>query len=134
MAMSMTIRRMRIAPVVHCYYAHLHQRQMSSESIRWLNEKGLLRTQGLIGGKWVGARDGKTIPVHNPANQELLGVVPYMGASETKDAIASAHEAFPSWSKLTATERSKILRKWYELLMAHKEDLGKLMTLKMASL
>lgn len=130
MAMSMTIRRMRIAPVVHCYYAHLHQRQMSSESIRWLNEKGLLRTQGLIGGKWVGARDGRTIPVHNPANQELLGVVPYMGESETKDAIASAYEAFPSWSKLTATERSKILRKWYELLMAHKEDLGKLMTLE----
>uniref|UniRef100_A0A0C9RV23 TSA: Wollemia nobilis Ref_Wollemi_Transcript_11728_613 transcribed RNA sequence n=1 Tax=Wollemia nobilis TaxID=56998 RepID=A0A0C9RV23_9CONI len=104
--------------------AHLLLRQMSSESLELLNEKGLLRTQGLIGGKWVDAYDGTTLPVHNPATQELLANVACMGENETKDAILSAYNAFHSWSQLTATERSKILRKWYELLMAHKEDLG----------
>ncbi|GKV29495.1 hypothetical protein SLEP1_g38421 [Rubroshorea leprosula] len=53
-----------------------------------------------------------------------------MGRRETNDAICSAYDAFSSWSKLTAAERSKYLRNWYDLLMTHKEELGQLITLE----
>ncbi|KAL7088363.1 hypothetical protein ACP275_13G123500 [Erythranthe tilingii] len=108
-------------------------RQMSSETqsvTARLNSSGFIRSQGLIGGKWIDAHDGKTIEVRNPATGDLITNVACMGVRETNDAIASAHEAFISWSKLTAVERSKCLRKWYDLLMAHKEELGQLMTLE----
>ncbi|KAF8412660.1 hypothetical protein HHK36_000628 [Tetracentron sinense] len=95
-----------------------------------LSGAGLLRTQGLIGGKWTEAYDGKTIEVYNPATGDVIANVPCMGRRETDDAISSAYGAFNSWSKLTATERSKCLRKWYDLLMAHKEELGQLITLE----
>lgn len=95
-----------------------------------LHSSGLLRTQGLIGGKWIDAYDRKTIQVNNPATGEVIVDVPCMGGKETNDAISSAYEAFYSWSKLTAGERSRYLRKWYDLLIAHKEELGHLMTLE----
>ncbi|CAB4307329.1 unnamed protein product [Prunus armeniaca] len=95
-----------------------------------LSSSGLLRSQGLIGGKWSDAYDGKTIQVHNPATGEVITTVPCMGQKETNDAISSAYGAFNSWSKLTAAERSKCLRKWYDLLISHKEDLGQLITLE----
>ncbi|GMH10648.1 hypothetical protein Nepgr_012489 [Nepenthes gracilis] len=95
-----------------------------------LNACGLLRSQGLIGGKWAEAYDGKTIKVHNPASGEIITEVPCMGARETNDAIVSAYDAFSSWSKLTAVDRSKCLRKWYDLMIAHKNELGQLITLE----
>ncbi|ONI11823.1 hypothetical protein PRUPE_4G128100 [Prunus persica] len=95
-----------------------------------LSSSGLLRSQGLIGGKWSDAYDGKTIQVHNPATGEVITTVPCMGQKETNDAISSAYGAFNSWSKLTAAERSKCLRKWYDLLISHKEELGQLITLE----
>lgn len=95
-----------------------------------LNSSGLLRSQGLIGGKWTEAYDAKTLKVYNPATGEVVANVPCMGGRETNDAISSAYDAFTTWSKLTAAERSKFLRKWYDLLMAHKEDLGQLITLE----
>ncbi|KAL1300097.1 hypothetical protein HN51_044782 [Arachis hypogaea] len=95
-----------------------------------LNSSGLLKTQGLIGGKWSDSYDGKTIKVYNPATGESIADVACMGGKETNDAIASAYDAYRSWSKTTAAERSKLLRKWYDLLMAHKEELAQLMTLE----
>ncbi|KAI8031425.1 hypothetical protein LOK49_LG01G00108 [Camellia lanceoleosa] len=73
---------------------------------------------------------GKTLKVHNPANGEVIANVSCMGVRETNDAIVSAYDAFKSWSKLTAAERSKCLRKWYDLIVAHKEELGQLITLE----
>nr|GMC47307.1 succinate-semialdehyde dehydrogenase, mitochondrial isoform X2 [Ipomoea batatas] len=90
----------------------------------------MLKSQALIGGKWVDAHDGRTIKVCNPATGEVITDVPCMGKKETNDAIASASNAFHSWSKVTAAERSKCLRKWFDLLMIHKEELGQLMTLE----
>ncbi|XP_040986329.1 succinate-semialdehyde dehydrogenase, mitochondrial isoform X2 [Juglans microcarpa x Juglans regia] len=108
-------------------------RQMSTEAqsvASRLSSSGLLRSQGLIGGKWVDAYDKKTIKVYNPATGEVITDVPCMGGRETNDAISSAFDAFNPWSKLTATERSRFLRKWYDLLIAHKEELGQLITLE----
>ncbi|KAG9453183.1 hypothetical protein H6P81_006087 [Aristolochia fimbriata] len=111
----------------------LQLRQMSMDTqtaAARLRESGLLRTQGLIGSKWAESYDGKSIKVHNPATGGVIASVPCMGAKETSDAISSAHEAFYTWSKLTSSERSKCLRKWYDLLISHKEDLGLLITLE----
>ncbi|KAL2495703.1 Succinate-semialdehyde dehydrogenase [Forsythia ovata] len=107
------------------------QMNMEAQSVAaHLNSSGFIRSQGLIGGKWTDAYDGKTIKVCNPATGEVITNVPCMGGKETNDAIASAYDAFVSWSKLTAADRSKCLRKWYDLIMAHKEELGQLMTLE----
>lgn len=103
---------------------------MAQDYAAQLNSSGLLRTQGLIGGKWTDAYDGKTIEVFNPSTGEVIANVACMGGRETNDAISSAYDAFQSWSKLTAAERSKCLRKWYDLIMSHKEELGQLITLE----
>ncbi|XP_051125791.1 succinate-semialdehyde dehydrogenase, mitochondrial-like [Andrographis paniculata] len=108
-----------------------HQMSTNAESVAArLNSAGFIRSQGFIGGKWTDAYDGKTIEVCNPATGGVITNVSCMGGRETNDAIASAHETFLSWSKLTAAERSKRLRKWYELIMDHKDELGQLMTLE----
>lgn len=117
----------------HLLPTSLFSRQISMGSndvAARLNSSGFLKTQGLIGGKWIDSYDGKTIQVNNPATGEVVANVACMGAKETNDAIASAYEAFSSWSKVTAAERSKCLRKWYDLIMAHKEELGQLITLE----
>ncbi|EXB51249.1 Succinate-semialdehyde dehydrogenase [Morus notabilis] len=118
-------------PFIHCSALFTRQITMDAKSVAsQLKSSGLLRTQGLIGGKWTDAYDGKTIEVRNPATGEVIADVSCMGQKETNDAISSAYNAYNSWSKLTATERSKSLRKWYDLLVAHKEELGQLITLE----
>ncbi|KAI4323271.1 hypothetical protein L6164_022891 [Bauhinia variegata] len=107
------------------------QISMAAESVAsQLTSSGLLRTQGLIGGKWVDAYDGKTLKVYNPATGEPIVDIPCMAGKETNDAISAAYDAYRSWCKTTASERSKLLRKWYDLLMAHKEELAQLITLE----
>ncbi|KAL8171035.1 hypothetical protein V2J09_022839 [Rumex salicifolius] len=104
---------------------------MDSRSVLYrLRASGLLRTQGLIDGKWLDAYDGKTLEVRNPATGEVIAIVPCMGARETNDAIASSYKAFKTWSKLTAAERSKYMRNWYDLLMTHREELAQIITLE----
>jgi succinate-semialdehyde dehydrogenase len=95
-----------------------------------LKDIGLFHSQGLIGGQWSDAQDGRTLSVNNPATGELLTNVPFMGGVETRHAIAAASEAFPAWSRRTAADRSKLLRKWFDLLLTHKDDLGRIMTLE----
>ncbi|CAM6019369.1 unnamed protein product [Sphagnum balticum] len=103
-------------------------RQMGT--LTQLKDIGLFRSQGLIGGQWSDAQDGRTLSVNNPATGELLTNVPFMGGVETQHAIAAASEAFPAWSCRTAADRSKLLRKWFDLLLTHKDDLGRIMTLE----
>ena len=93
-----------------------------------LKDLRLLRQQCYIDGAWVDADDKKTIAVHNPADGQLIGTVPNMGVAETRRAIEAANAAWPAWRARTAKERSAILRKWYDLMMANQEDLAVLMT------
>ncbi len=93
-----------------------------------LADPGLLRTQGYIGGAWVDADSGATLPVSNPATGEQLGTVPDMGASETRRAIAAAAAAFPAWAAKSAQERASVLRRWHSLMLEHRDDLATLMT------
>lgn len=90
-----------------------------------LADPTLLRDQCYVDGAWIGKG---TDPVENPATGEVLAKVPRMGADEATAAVAAAHAAFPAWSKRTAKDRSAILKKWQELILAHKEDLALIMT------
>jgi succinate-semialdehyde dehydrogenase/glutarate-semialdehyde dehydrogenase len=93
-----------------------------------LRDPDLLRSRAFIGGHWLDAASGATHAVVNPATREPIGTVPDMGVAETRAAIEAAAQAFPAWAALTARERAAILRRWFELLMAHQEDLATLMT------
>ena len=93
-----------------------------------LNDPTLLRQQSYIGGQWCDAIDASTINVSNPATGEVIGTVPHMGAAETLRAIEAASAAWPAWRKKTAKERSAILRKWNDLMLANADDLALIMT------
>lgn len=95
-----------------------------------LNDPTLFRQQAFIAGQWRDARSGDTIAVTNPANGQPLGSVPKMGAEETREAIDAAHRALPAWRALTAKARANILRRWFNLMMEHQDDLARLMTLE----
>ena len=93
-----------------------------------LKDPSLLRTHAYIGGQWVNAEDGAQTPVTNPASGERLGTVPNLRAAQVRSAIDAAQGAFPAWAARAAHERARILRRWYELMLDHEEDLAILMT------
>ncbi|WP_181459042.1 NADP-dependent succinate-semialdehyde dehydrogenase [Herbaspirillum rubrisubalbicans] len=93
-----------------------------------LKDPSLLRQQAYLNGAWCDADSGAKLEVHNPANGQLLGQVPLMGATETRRAIEAANAAWPAWKKKTAKERSALLRRWYELMLANADDLALIMT------
>jgi succinate-semialdehyde dehydrogenase/glutarate-semialdehyde dehydrogenase len=93
-----------------------------------LADPSLLRQANYIDGKWVGADNGATLPVNNPATGDLVGEVPAMAAAETKRAIEAAQRAYPAWRALLASERSAILRKISDLMIQNTEDLALIMT------
>ena len=95
-----------------------------------LNDNNLFRQQCYINGQWVDADDASTIDVTNPATGETLGTIPCLGAAETRRAIEAADKAQGAWAAKTAKERAVVLRRWYELMMEHQEDLAVLMTLE----
>jgi len=92
------------------------------------NFNGLLLESNLIGGQWVGAGNGATTEITNPATGAVLGTVPEAGGAETQRAIAAASEAFKSWSKTNLMERVGLLHKLHDALMDHQEDLAQLLT------
>ncbi|SEH37486.1 NAD-dependent succinate-semialdehyde dehydrogenase [Magnetospirillum fulvum] len=93
-----------------------------------LADQTLLRNRAYIDGLWCDAESGATFAVTNPADGTLLASVPAMGAAETRRAIAAADRALPAWKAKTAKERSQLLRRWYDLLMAAQDDLALLLT------
>ena len=93
-----------------------------------LIDPSLLRQQCYINGQWCNADSGKTIAIANPGTHEVIGHVPVMGNAETLAAIDAANAALPAWRALTAKERGQKLRRWFELMLQHSDDLALLMT------
>jgi len=93
-----------------------------------LRDPSLWKQQGFIAGRWQSADSGQSTEIRNPANGELLGSVPHMGAAETRRAIDAAHAAMPAWAKKTAGERARLMRGWFDLMMANQDDLAIIMT------
>ncbi|MGD9669724.1 MAG: NAD-dependent succinate-semialdehyde dehydrogenase [Hyphomicrobiaceae bacterium] len=85
----------------------------------------LVRDQAFIEGAWVGT---PSAPVRNKATGEIITHVPDMGAAETRAAIEAAHRALPAWSGKLAKERAAIIRRWYDLIVAHADELALLLT------
>jgi succinate-semialdehyde dehydrogenase/glutarate-semialdehyde dehydrogenase len=96
----------------------------SHPPIMKLKDTALLREQCFIDGRWIGADDGGTIDVQNPATFAKLGTIPRMGAAETRRAIRRGAAALGPWAAKTAKERAMILRRWFELIMQNQQDLA----------
>ena len=95
-----------------------------------LKDPSLFRQQAYVNGEWCGADSGATHAVTNPATGETIGSVPLMGAAETRRAIAAADQAWRQWRRKTAKERSIVLRKWNDLMLANQDDLALIMTVE----
>lgn len=95
-----------------------------------LSRKDLFKQQAYIDGQWVDADSGETLEVINPATGEVLGTVPKMGQAETRRAIEAAERAQKQWRAKSAKERAVVLRKWFDLVMQHQDDLARIMTLE----
>ena len=90
-----------------------------------LKDPTLLKSQCYVNGEWVGT---PVDPVVNPATGQTIGHVPRFGATEAAEAVEHAGKALKLWSKKTAKERSNLLRKWFDLMIANTDDLGMIMT------
>jgi succinate-semialdehyde dehydrogenase / glutarate-semialdehyde dehydrogenase len=99
---------------------------MKTSPLSLLNDPSLLKTDALINGQWV--KGASRFDVHDPATGAKLADVANLGAAEAEQAIAAADAAWPAWRTKTGKERSILLRKWYDLIMANQDDLGRLMT------
>jgi len=93
-----------------------------------LKDPKLFRDNAYIDGAWAEADGRARFEVRNPADQSVIGSVPNMGVLETRRAIAAAEAALPAWRAMTAKERSKIVRKWYDLIVANADDLALILT------
>jgi succinate-semialdehyde dehydrogenase/glutarate-semialdehyde dehydrogenase len=97
-----------------------------STPLSLLKDPSLLKTDALIDGQWIAGPS--RFAVHDPATGQLLAEVANLGPQDAQAAIAAANAAWPAWRSKTAKERSILLRKWYDLLMQHQDDLGRIMT------
>ena len=99
---------------------------MKTSPLAQLNDPSLLKTDALVNGQWV--KGTARFDVNDPATGAKLADVANLGAADAEKAIAAADAAWPAWRGKTAKERSILLRKWFDLLMANQEDLARLMT------
>jgi len=93
-----------------------------------LDDSALLRQQAYINGQWASAENNATFPVDNPASGDIIAQVANLGPQATAQAIEAANNAWPAWRALTGKARAGILRKWFDLITAHTEDLARIMT------
>jgi succinate-semialdehyde dehydrogenase/glutarate-semialdehyde dehydrogenase len=93
-----------------------------------LKDPSPFRTQCYVDGQWIGADDGGTHEVVNPATGVTVGTVPVCGATETRRAIEAAERAFPAWRDMLAKDRCAIVRKWHDLILQHADDLALILT------
>ena len=101
---------------------------MPQHNVPKLKDPSLLKNLAYVNGKWVGAKSGKTFEVHDPASGELICTMPEMNKEDITEAIDAAAAAWPAFRKKTGRERSKLLRKWYDLVMQNSEDITTLIT------
>ena len=99
---------------------------MKTAPLSLLNDPTLLKTDALINGHWV--KGASRFDVHDPATGKKLADVANLTAQDAEAALDAANAAWPAWRNKTGKERSIILRKWFDLLMANQEDLGRIMT------
>ncbi|MET3663163.1 NAD-dependent succinate-semialdehyde dehydrogenase [Aquamicrobium ahrensii] len=105
-------------------------RQQRHEALDHLNDRRLYRELAYVGGHWTASATASSFEVTDPFSGATLAFVAALDEGQTADAISAASDAFPAWRALLPQERSRLLRAWYELIVAAKEDLALLMTLE----
>ncbi|MCL5776087.1 NAD-dependent succinate-semialdehyde dehydrogenase [Limibaculum sp. FT325] len=93
-----------------------------------LNDAALIRGQAFVGGRWIAAADGARIAVTDPFDGATLGHVPALSEAESTTAAEAAHAAWGGWAGLLPQERARLIRRWFELIVAAREDLARIMT------
>ncbi|OOY12539.1 NAD-dependent succinate-semialdehyde dehydrogenase [Thioclava marina] len=93
-------------------------------------DKRLLRSFAYVNGRWIAGETGEAIPVTNPANGERLGDVTALSRAQSRAAVDAAQTAFLDWSLTLPQERASILRRWFDLIIAAKDDLARIMVLE----
>ncbi len=96
-----------------------------------LKDPTLLVTKAYVAGQWIDADDGTTFPVTNPARGDVICHLPNLGRAETARAIDAAQTAMKEWAARTGKERAAIMRKWFDMMIANVDDLGKILTAEM---
>jgi succinate-semialdehyde dehydrogenase / glutarate-semialdehyde dehydrogenase len=104
------------------------RRAQSPELSQLVNDKSLIQSGAHIGGDWL--KSSSTFDVYNPATGQPIASVSNCGSTETDAAISAAASAFPAWAARPAKDRASIMRRWYELILASKDDITKLMTIE----
>ncbi|MFP7672267.1 NAD-dependent succinate-semialdehyde dehydrogenase [Marivita sp. S0852] len=92
-----------------------------------LNDPSLLETRGYVNGAWVDGADG-TFSVENPARGDTIADVADLSRGQVAEAIAAAETAQKDWAKWTGKERAAVLRKWFDMMIEHQDDLGTILT------
>lgn len=105
-------------------------RSAALSASREIADKRLIRSFSYIGGKWTGAQSGAVITVTNPASGEVLGEVAALSGAQAAQAIGVAQAAFGPWAARLPQERAALLRRWHGEIMAHREDLARIMVLE----
>ena len=105
---------------------HRHRTSLAG----YLGDQKLVREFSYIGGEWLAAADGGTCEIRDPGSGASLGHVAALTAEDGVRAVDAAQDAFSRWSKMLPQERSVLLRRWYDLIVAHREDLARVITLE----
>src|SRR3954463_7145624 len=95
-----------------------------------LSDPGLLRTAAYVDGLWVDEGDGGTFTVTNPSTGEVIAELPSLSREQTQAAVEAAGAALVGWRALSGKERSAILRRWFDLVTQHTDDLAAIITLE----
>src|SRR4051794_5196421 len=93
-----------------------------------LTRAALQRQHNFIGARWCDAIDGRRLDVCDPATDAVFAQVPDSGADDARAAVDAAHAAFPAWRATPAKERAQLLKRWHALIVAHQDDLGRLIS------
>ena len=91
-----------------------------------LNDIDIFKQACLINGEWVTTSD--SLEVDNPATGEVIATIPQLDADAVNQAVTAANDAFKLWRKKTPAERGELVRKWYELMVEHTDELATIMT------
>lgn len=95
-----------------------------------MTDRTLFRQQGFINGQWCGAQSGATLKVFDPATGVQIGLVPDMAETDTRSAIDAAQRALDGWRSAPAQQRATLMKRWFDLMLEHQQDLAALMTLE----
>jgi len=106
------------------------KRQERASHLDRLQDPLLFRESAYLNGEWCAGDNGEILDVSNPADGSWIGSVANISQSQSRAAVEAAQDAFKDWSAKLPQERSVILRRWYELMLQHKQDLALLMTLE----